>query len=98
MHQAFLVPSCDSSLLITMADASVINPVGAIVVEKRGRGCPRGSKNKPNTSTAASSSTTMAKHRLGHPLGSKNKKLSAAMASAADHLDVSLAQPSLPQS
>jgi hypothetical protein len=81
-----------------MADASVINLDGATVVEKCGRGLPRGSKNKPKTSTAASSSTTLAKRCHGHPLGSKNKKLTATMTIAANHLDVTLAQSSLPQS
>jgi PAB1-binding protein PBP1 len=68
------------------------------MVEKRGCGRPRGSKNMPKTSATTSSSTTLSKRRRGCPLGSKNKKLSGATASAADHLDVSLAQPSLPHS
>jgi hypothetical protein len=95
---AFLVPSSDLGLLITIADAGVINLDGAIVVQKRGRGHPQGSKNKHKTSVAASSSATPAKHHRGRPLRSKNKKPSAVTVSTADHLDVSLAQPSLPQS
>jgi hypothetical protein len=68
------------------------------VVEKRGRGCPQGSKNNPNTSTTSSSSAMPAKRCCGRPLGRKNKKPFVLMVSTADHLDVSLAQPSLLQS
>jgi hypothetical protein len=81
-----------------MADAVVINLGDATVVEKRGRGRSRGSKNKPKTSPVVSSSAIPVKRRRGRPLGSKNKKTSAATASAAKHLDVSFAQPILPQS
>jgi hypothetical protein len=44
-------------------------------VAPRGRGRPRGSKNKSNTSLAAagSSSAVLAKRRLDRPPGSKNK-------------------------
>jgi hypothetical protein len=43
-------------------------------VEKRGRGRPRGSKNKPkDISMVASSSTAPMKRCPGRPLGSKNK-------------------------
>jgi hypothetical protein len=57
-----------------MADASVINLDTSVIVEKRGRGRPRGSKNKPkDASMVASSSSTPVKWRPGHPLGSKNK-------------------------
>jgi hypothetical protein len=59
---------------------------------------PRGSKNKPKTSAATSLATTLAKRCRSRPFGSKNKKSSAVMASTADLLDVSLAQPILPHS
>jgi hypothetical protein len=82
-----------------MADAGMINLDDApIIAEKRGRGCPRGSKNKLKTSAATSSTTTPAKRRRGLPLGSRNKKSSTAAADATDLPDVSLAQPVLPQS
>jgi hypothetical protein len=42
-------------------------------VEKRGRGRPRGSKNKPATPVVASSSSAPAKRCPGCPVGSKNK-------------------------
>jgi hypothetical protein len=57
-----------------MADAGVIDLDTGVVVEKRGRGRPRGSKNKPkDISMVASSSTAPMKRRPGRPLGSKNK-------------------------
>jgi hypothetical protein len=97
MHLAFLIPSFDFSSPITMADTGVTNLDDATVFEKRGRGRPRGSKNKPKTSADASSVSTPAKRHHDLPLGSKNKKLSAATAGIADLPDVSLAQPVLPQ-
>jgi hypothetical protein len=74
-----------------MADAGVINLDNATVVEKRSPGRPRGSKNKPKTSTTASAPSTLTKRRRGRPLGSKNKKTSAAATSTANHLDVGVA-------
>jgi hypothetical protein len=57
-----------------MADASVIDLDTGALVEKRGRGRPRGSKNKPkDISMVASSSSALMKRRPGRPLGSKNK-------------------------
>jgi hypothetical protein len=48
-------------------------------VEKRGRGHPRGSKNKPAIPAVAASSSAPTKRRLGRPMGSKNKpKVSSA--------------------
>jgi hypothetical protein len=77
-----------------MADAGVINLEDATVVEKRGRGRPWESKNKPKVSARDASYSTLAKRRRGRPLGSKNKvKTSAAATSTGEHLDVSLAQP-----
>jgi hypothetical protein len=65
-----------------MADTSVIDLDTGVVVEKRGCGRPRGSKNKPKeASMAVSSSSAPMKQRPGHPLGSKNKpKPSASLA------------------
>jgi hypothetical protein len=63
-----------------MADAggSRLN-IGA-PVEKRGRGRPRGSKNKPTIPAVAASSSAPMKRRLGRPVGSKNKpKVSSAV-------------------
>jgi hypothetical protein len=58
-----------------MADARVIDLDAGVMVEKRGRGRPRGSKNKPKgaSMTVSSSSSVPVKQRPGHPLGSKNK-------------------------
>jgi hypothetical protein len=57
-----------------MADAGVIDLDTGAMVEKRGRGHPRGSKNKPkDVSMVASSSSALMKRRTGRPLGSKNK-------------------------
>jgi hypothetical protein len=42
-------------------------------VEKRGRGHPRGSKNKASIEAAVASSSAPVKRRPGHPAGSKNK-------------------------
>jgi hypothetical protein len=53
-----------------MADTGVINLDTGVVVEKRGRGRPRDSKNKPKeASMAISSSSAPVKRRLGRPLG-----------------------------
>jgi hypothetical protein len=60
-------------VVIIMVDAGVINLEDSTVVEKHGRGCPRGSKNKPKVSVIDASSSTPAKRRRGLPLGSKNK-------------------------
>jgi hypothetical protein len=57
-----------------MADACVIDLDVGAVMEKRGHGRPRGSRNKPkDLSMVASSSTMPMKRRPGCPLGSKNK-------------------------
>jgi hypothetical protein len=57
-----------------MADTGIIDLDTGAVVEKRGRGRPRGSKNKPkDISMVASSSAVPMKRRPGRPLGSKNK-------------------------
>jgi hypothetical protein len=56
-----------------MADAgeSRLN-IGA-PMEKRGRGRPRGSKNKASIDAAVASSSALVKRRPGRPAGSKNK-------------------------
>jgi hypothetical protein len=56
-----------------MADAggSHLN-IGALV-EKRGRGRPRGSKNKSKDPATVASSSAPVKRRPGRPVGSKNK-------------------------
>jgi hypothetical protein len=57
-----------------MADAGVVDLDTGAVIEKRGRGRPRDSKNKPKgVSLMASSSSASMKRRPGRPLGSKNK-------------------------
>jgi hypothetical protein len=65
-----------------MSDTGIIDLGTGAVVEKRGRGRPRGSKNKPkDASNVASSSSVPVKQRPGRPLGSKNKpKPSASLA------------------
>jgi hypothetical protein len=56
-----------------MADASEswLN-IDALVV-KRGRGHPRGSKNKTTAAAMGASSSVLVKRRPGRPAGSKNK-------------------------
>jgi hypothetical protein len=56
-----------------MADAGDANLDTGVLMEKRGRGRPRGSKNKPNDASLVASSSASAKCRPGRPLGSKNK-------------------------
>jgi hypothetical protein len=61
-----------------MADTCVIGLDTCIVVEKRGCGHPRGSRNKPkDISLVASSSAALMKRRPDRPLGSKNKPKSS---------------------
>jgi hypothetical protein len=47
-------------------------------VEKRGRGHPRGSKNKTIAAATVASSSTLVKRRPSRPAGSKNKTTAAA--------------------
>jgi hypothetical protein len=56
-----------------MADAGDINLGTGMLMEKRGRGRPRSSKNKPKDTSLMASSFASAKRRPGRPLGSKNK-------------------------
>jgi hypothetical protein len=66
-----------------MVDTNVIDLDTSAVVEKRGRGRPRGSKSKlKDASMMVLSSSAPVKRCPGHPLGSKNKpKPSASLAS-----------------
>jgi hypothetical protein len=73
--------------------ATIILDDASVIVVKRGRGCPRGSKNKVNATTAVSSSIVIGKRRCGHPLGSKNKKPYVAAVGASTAPDLGLAQP-----
>jgi hypothetical protein len=79
-----------------MADTGIIDLDTGVVVEKRGRGRPRGSKNKPKeASTAISSSSAPVKWCPGRPLGSKNKpKPSASLATKS--LDAAAARHNAP--
>jgi hypothetical protein len=64
-----------------MADAGDVNLGTGALMEKRGRGRPRGSKNKPKDASLVPSSSASVKRRPGHPVGSKNKpKVSTAAA------------------
>jgi hypothetical protein len=56
-----------------MADASGSRLNIGAPVEKRGRGRPRGSKNKTTAAAAVASSSAPVKRRPGRPAGRKNK-------------------------
>jgi hypothetical protein len=56
-----------------MADASGSRLNLGALVEKRGRGRPRGSKNKASIDALVASSSAQVKRRPGRPAGSKNK-------------------------
>jgi hypothetical protein len=56
-----------------MADASESRLNIDAPVEKRGRGRPRGSKNKTTAAAMEASSFALVKRRPGRPAGSKNK-------------------------
>jgi hypothetical protein len=67
-----------------MADAGAANLDTSVLIEKRGCGRPRGSKNKQKDTSLVASSSASAKRQPGRPLGSKNKpKASAAVAPGA---------------
>jgi hypothetical protein len=51
-----------------MADASESRLNIDAPVEKRGRGCPRGSKNKTTAATMGASSSILVKRRPGRPV------------------------------
>jgi hypothetical protein len=73
-----------------MADIGIIDQDTGVMVEKLGRGYPRGSKNKPKAILmAVSSSSAPMKRRPGRPLGSKNKpKPSSSLVSTPLDVDV----------
>jgi hypothetical protein len=56
-----------------MADASDSRLNIDAPVVKRGRGCPRGSKNKTTVAAMGAPSSALVKQRPGRPAGSKNK-------------------------
>jgi hypothetical protein len=63
--------------MISMADTRVVDLDASVMVEKRGRGRPRGTKNKPKVVSMVASSLVPAKRRPGRPLGSKKKSNSS---------------------
>jgi hypothetical protein len=79
-----------------MADTGIIDMDGGVVVEKHGRGHPRGSKNKSKVDTMDTSSSALTKWRPGRPLGSNNKA-KASSPQISEPLDVSVAHPNPPQ-
>jgi hypothetical protein len=78
-----------------MADASGSCLNIATPVEKRGRGCPRGSKNKASVEAVVASSSAPVKRRSGRPAGSKNKPKvpSAALGPSAPSANASTPSP-----
>jgi hypothetical protein len=80
-----------------MADASGSRLNLGAPVEKRGRGRPRGSKNKTIAATAVASSSTLGKRCPGRLAGSKNKPKapSAAPGSSAPSPDASSSSPQI---
>jgi hypothetical protein len=55
-----------------MADAGVVDLDTGALMEKRGRGRPHGSKNKPKDASLVGSSSASMKRRPGRPLGSRH--------------------------
>jgi hypothetical protein len=77
-HLGFFLSSERSFL---MADAGDVNLGTGVLMEKRGRGRPRGSKNKSKDAPIVASSSASVKRHPGCPVGSKNNpKVSAAAA------------------
>jgi hypothetical protein len=58
---------------VSMADAGGSHLHIGALMEKRGRGRPRSSKNKSKDPVVVASSSAPVKWRPGHPVGSKNK-------------------------
>jgi hypothetical protein len=94
--KGFLARFRRSTKEISMADIGIIDLDGGVVVEKRGRGHPLGSKNKPKVAIMEASSSSPAKRRPGHPLGRKNKA-KASTSQINEPLDVSVAHLNPPQ-
>jgi hypothetical protein len=68
-----------------MADVGAVNLDTDALMEKWGRGRPRGSKNKLKDASLVASLSASTKQRPGRPLGSKNKpKASAAVTPGAN--------------
>jgi hypothetical protein len=79
-----------------MADIGAIDLDTGAVVEKRGRGRPHGSKNKPKDACmVVSSSSALVKRRPGRPLGCKNKSKPSALLTSRS-ADTSTARHSTP--
>jgi hypothetical protein len=80
-----------------MADASGSRLNLGAPMEKRGRGCPRGSKNKIISAAAVASSSALVKRRPGRPAGSKNKPKAppTAPGSSAPSPDASSSSPKI---
>jgi hypothetical protein len=78
-----------------MADASESRLNIDAPVEKRGRGCPRGNKNKTTAAAMGASSSVLVKRRPSRPVGSKNKPKvpSAAPGPGASSPDTSSSSP-----
>jgi hypothetical protein len=81
---------------ISMADTGVVDLDAGVMVEKHGRGRPRGSKNKSKAATMdVASSSAPVKRCPCRPLGSKNKPKSSAPP-ANESLDANVAHRSTP--
>jgi hypothetical protein len=79
-----------------MADVSESRLNIGALVEKRGRGHPRGSKNKTSAAATVASSSAPVKRRPGRPAGSKNK-LKVSSAAPGPSAPSANASPSLPR-
>jgi hypothetical protein len=80
---------------MTNAGGSQLN-IGALV-EKQGRGRPRGSKNKSKDPAVVSSASAPVKRRPGRPVGSKNKTKISTTASGLSAPPCNASPPSLPK-
>jgi hypothetical protein len=77
-----------------MADASGPRLNIGAPMEKRGRGRPRGSKNKATAAAAVASSSALAKRRPGRLAGSKNKPKVSSAAPGPSALSCNASPPS----
>jgi hypothetical protein len=78
-----------------MADANESRLNIGVLVEKRGHGRPRGSKNKATAAAAVGSTSALVKRRPGRPARSKNKPKvpSAVPGPSAPSIDASPSSP-----
>jgi hypothetical protein len=79
-----------------MVDAGDFNLGNGVLMENRGRGHPRGNKNKPKDASLVASLFAPVKRRPGRPVGSKNKTkvpVVAALGSSAAPRDASPPTP-----